>query len=418
LAVVAVACSGGGGDGATETDDDAERNAIPGSNVLGEPIDQVTQTPGSLEEGVESGLRAVLESRGNPEAFPEDMPASVDPAQIFPGGPPPDGIPAIENPKFAPASDIDFLEGDEPVLAIEVDGEVRAYPIQIMTLHEIVNDTIAGRGITVTFCPLCNSAVAYERQVGDRVLDFGTSGMLHNSALVMYDRQTESLWDHFTASAIVGELTGSKLEVIPLQTVGWETFRDNNPDALVLTRDTGFEAQMARYGQNPYSGYDDIDGGPNFPVAGSDDDRLRPMERIVTVSSDQLPKDLQAGAKPVAVVQEDLVKQGVLEVDMGGTTLTVWAEPGAASALETGTVRDGRDVGQTGVFVPNADGRQLTFERRGDAFVDKETGSRWNILGEATDGELAGTKLQSIPHLNTFWFAWAAFQPDTEIVDT
>ena len=378
------------------------------TEIFGEPggSDPV-QAVSSPREDVPSAL----DDRFN-ERHPEPL---IDPNDVFSGGPPPDGIASIDDPEFAPASEINFLEDDEPVLVLELDGEVRAYPIQIMTWHEIVNDTVGDTPVTVTFCPLCNSALAYNRQVGERVLEFGTSGLLHNSALVMYDRQTESLWDHFTGKAVIGHLTGTPLEVFPVQTVGWETFRQNNPDALVLTRDTGFDRS---YGENPYSGYDDIEGGPRFANAGEDDGRLRPMERVVTVSSDQLPEELQAGAEPVAVVQEDLVKQGVLEVDMGGTTLTVWAEPGAASALDSGSVADGRDVGQTGVFMPEADGRQLTFERRGNGFVDKETGSRWNILGEATDGELAGTKLQSIPHLNTFWFAWAAFQPDTEIVDT
>ncbi len=134
------------------------------------------------------------------------------------------------------------------MLAIEIDGEARAYPIQIMTWHEIVNDTIAGIPVAISYCPLCNSASAYERRLGGEIVDFGTSGLLYRSALVMYDRQTESLWSHFTGEAVAGELTGERLETVPVSTVAWEDWRDTNPDGLVLSRDTGHRRP---YGQKP-----------------------------------------------------------------------------------------------------------------------------------------------------------------------
>jgi hypothetical protein len=227
--------------------------------------------------------------------------------------------------------------------------------------------------------------------------------MLYNSALVMYDRQTESLWSHFTGEAVIGHLTGAQLEVYPMATVSWADWRDAHPDGLVLSRDTGFDRD---YGKNPYPGYDDVDSSP-FLFEGEVDGRLAAMERVVGIERD---------GEAVAVHLDELDDEGVLEVDVAGTGVVAWVEPGAVSALDSTSVSGGRDVGATGVFVPRAGGRELTFERTDDGFVDDQTGSRWNVLGQAVDGPLEGTALEPVAHFDTFWFAWAAHQPDTGIV--
>jgi len=206
----------------------------------------------------------------------------VDTAEIISGGPPPDGIPPIDEPTFLPTGAVDFLADDEPVLALEIEGDARAYPIQVMIWHEIVNDTVGDTPVSVTYCPLCNTAVAVDRRVGDRVLSFGTSGSLYQSALVMYDRQTESLWSHFTGQAIAGVLTGAELDSYPVATVAWSDWRDAHPDGLVLSRDTGHDRD---YGRNPYPGYDDIDNPP-FLFEGEVDARLAAKTRIVGVGLD------------------------------------------------------------------------------------------------------------------------------------
>ncbi len=145
---------------------------------------------------------SALEDPGNP-AFPAPL---IDLEHLVAGGPPPDGIPPIDHPKFQRADTVDWLEAAEPVLALTVAGETRAYPLQIMTWHEIVNDTVGGEPVAVTYCPLCNSGVAFHRRVNGEVLDFGTSGMLYADNLVMYDRQTQSLWPQLTGQASVGAL--------------------------------------------------------------------------------------------------------------------------------------------------------------------------------------------------------------------
>ncbi|HSM65553.1 MAG TPA: DUF3179 domain-containing protein [Ilumatobacteraceae bacterium] len=331
-------------------------------------------------------------------------PPLVDPDDIRSGGPPPDGIPSIDEPRFLAPDAVDFLAENEPVLAVEVGGDARAYPIQILMWHELVNDTIGGTPVTVSYCPLCNSAVAYDRRVDDLVLEFGTSGRLWNSALVMYDRQTETLWSHFTAQGIVGELTGVKLETLPVATVPWGVWRAANPDGLVLSRDTGFERD---YGRNPYLGYDAADGTP-FLFEGEVDGRYTAMTRMVGVEIDG-----DAVGVPLAALRDD----GVIPAELGGTDLVFFWQTGTASALDANDVADGADVGSTGVFVPEIDGRPLTFTATDDGFADTETGSTWNLFGEAVSGELAGAQLRAVPHVDTFWFAWAAFLPDTEIVD-
>lgn len=320
------------------------------------------------------------------------------------GGPPPDGIPSIDEPTFLTAAEVDFLADNEPVLAVDVGGDARAYPVQILMWHEIVNDTVDGIPVAVTYCPLCNSAVAYDRRVDARVLELGTSGLLWNSALVMYDRQTETLWSHFTGAGIVGELTGTELDTFPVATVPWAVWREANPDGMVLSRDTGFERS---YGRNPYPGYDDVNGEP-FLFEGEIDGRYTAMTRIAGV---------ERGGEALGVPLVTLQAARVVSAELAGTELVFFWAPGTASALDTDEVADGDDIGATGVFVPQLDGRSLTFAARGDRFVDDQTGSTWNLLGQALDGPLAGSSLDAVEHVDTFWFAWSAFRPDTAVVD-
>ena len=382
---MASAC-GSGTDAGT---DDAE------PATAGRPVAQEVSSP---RENVTSALT----SPTHPE-FPDPL-VNVD--EIRSGGPPPDGIPSIDDPRFAAVDEVNFLEDNEPVLALEVDGESRAYPVQILIWHEIVNDTVAGIPVAVTYCPLCNSAIAYDRRLGDRVLELGTSGRLYQSAMVMYDRQTESLWSHFTGVAIVGFLTGEQLQTFPMATVSWATYRDAHPDGLVLTTDTG---EVRRYGENPYPGYDDVNNPP-FLFDGEADDTFAAKERVI---------GFERGDTAFALLTSAALGAGVTAVEAADDDpITVWAQPGTVSALEDLTVDGGRDVGATGVFVNDVDGEALTFSPTpAGGFADAETSSTWNILGEATAGPLAGSRLEAITHVDTFWFAWAAFQPETVIVE-
>ena len=341
---------------------------------------------------------------------PSFPPPLVDPGLIRSGGPPPDGIPPIDDPRFLTVDDVDFLADEEAVILVEVDGLAKAYPVQILIWHEIVNDEFGDVPVTVTYCPLCNSALAFDRRLGDRLLDFGTSGALYQSALVMYDRQTESLWAHFTGRGLVGHFAGAELTFIPAQTVSWVQFREAHPDGLVLSRETG----AARpYGQNPYPGYDFEDADPiGAFFTGEIDRTLAAKARIVGVADD---------GGSFAVRFEDLEVQPVIPVTEDGRNLVVFHRPGLASSLDSVQVDGGRDVGQSGVFEATApDGTRLTFVPAGDpaagTFEDEQTGSTWNVVGQAVAGPLEGSELAAVSHLDTFWFAWATYRPGTVVI--
>jgi hypothetical protein len=332
--------------------------------------------------------------------------ANVDLAELMPGGPPKDGIPAIDHPRYEPPEAArSWLTDRSPVISLLVEDKARAYPLAILLWHEIANDTLDGTPVVVTFCPLCNTALVFGREVDGTVHSFGTTGNLRFSDLVMYDRRTQSWWQQATGEAIVGELTGARLAFLPAQIVSMADFEAAHPDGDVLSRDTGFDRN---YGANPYIGYDIVDQDP-FLFEGVVDGRLPPKERVVTVGD---------GAAAVAFPYSELRKVGVGVWTVAGEEIVVFWAPGTASALDAPSVDDGTDVGATGVFRTTVDGRPLTFVRdggEGAPLRDRETGSTWSITGVATAGELEGSRLDQIAHGDHFWFAWAAFSPSTTI---
>jgi hypothetical protein len=314
-----------------------------------------------------------------------------------------DGIIPIDQPTFETLEEASaWLVENEPVIALDIDGDARAYPLQILTWHEIVNDSVADVPVVVTFCPLCNSALVFDRRLNGEVYDFGTSGWLRHSDLVMWDRTTESLWQQFTGEGIVGELAGEQLGFLPSSIISFADFSEAFPDGIVLSRNTGFGRP---YGQNPYPGYDRIGQDP-FAFIGVPDRRLAAMERVVTVSLDGV--DL---AYPLL----ELLDAGVINDMQGGQDLVVFHVGGTASALDNAVIFRSEDVGATGVFDPNLNGQKLTFIKDGDVIMDEQSGSTWNIVGQAVDGPLAGEQLSPIVHGDHFWFSWAAFRPDTII---
>ncbi len=328
---------------------------------------------------------------------------TIDYSEILSGGPPRDGIPSIDDPQFiTPDAASEWLADNEPVIFLERNGDVRAYPLQVLIWHEIVNDTVGDVPVAVTFCPLCNSALVFERRLDGDVVEFGTSGLLRNSDLIMYDRTTESLWQQFTGNAIVGDAVGTRLTFIPSSLISFADYRAAHPDGKVLSRETGFNRS---YGENPYVGYDTIDQNP-FLFTAPLDERLPPMARVVTVALDKVD---------VAYPLDILAEAGVINDTQGGQDLAIFHTGGTTSALGARVIAEAADVGATGVFDPNLDGQKLTFSKDGDNIVDTETGSSWNILGQAIAGSLAGKQLTPVIHADHFWFSWAAFRPDTII---
>lgn len=245
-------------------------------------------------------------------------------AEILSGGPPKDGIPALSDPEMIPAAQETRIGDREPVITLEIEGAPpRAYPIRYLTWHEIVNDVVGGVPVAVTFCPLCNSGMTFDRRVGGAVLEFGVSGKLRNSDMIMYDRQTESWWQQAIGQGIVGRYTGTELTQLPTWMESWAEFTARNPEGLVMA-----EPDYPRaYGQNPYVSYDS-------------------SHRPFLYSGEMPPHGIPALARVVRVGERAWPVERLREAEAvteAGVTLS-WAA-GQASALDTGVIAQGRDVG-------------------------------------------------------------------------
>jgi hypothetical protein len=270
------------------------------------------------------------------EAWPETdlAKASVDFDEIKEGGPPKDGIPAIDDPVFIRLEESD-LAGSEPVISLVIAGDARAYPLRILVWHEIVNDVVGGVPVTVTYCPLCNTGIVFDRRLDSEVLTFGATGKLRNSDLVMYDRETESWWQQFTGEAIVGARTGERLAWLPARLESFASFRERAPDGLVQVPNS---ETFRAYGITPYAGYDGLEApvlhdGP--PPAG-----IAPLARVVRIGDEAWALDLVRKKGKIPVGDERRIR---------------W-EAGQNSALDRSAIAQGRDVGNVLVERRTADG--------------------------------------------------------------
>lgn len=316
---------------------------------------------------------------------------------------PRDVIPPLDAPTFTSVGEAEFQDR-EPGIVLVVADDARFYPLGMLNLHEVVNDEVGGTFVAVTYCPLCNSAVAFDRRVNGEVLTFGTSGLLRNSDLVMWDRKTESLWQQITGEAIVGELVGTTLEMLPSIIVRFSDFASTHPSGLVLSPDTGI---FGAYGVNPYVGYSSAEAPNPAFFRGEPDDRLPALERVIGVDAGNESK-----AYPFTQMAEIRVFNDVVG---GEPVVVIWGAADTADALDANRVEAGRAIGTGLAFLRTVKGQTLTFVLAAsdeDQYVDAETGSTWNLLGHAVAGPLDGSRLEPAAHTNSFWFAWSAFHPD------
>ena len=223
----------------------------------------------------------------------------------------------------------------------------------------------------------------------------------------MYDRQTQTLWSHFDGQAILGHLEGSRLEYFPTAIVSWGEWRKANPNARVLSRNTGVYSSVS-YNRNPYPGYLDRPGvlSSRF-LAGEVDATLPEKEQIIGVRLE---------GEALAIQRSHLIQQGVLEIDLGTEPITVWHLPGTRSGIDAQNHAESQDVGSVAVFSRTFEGKTLSFERIPTGFRDKTTGSIFNVLGQAISGELEGSRLTQLEFLDTFWFSWSFFEPDSRLL--
>lgn len=327
----------------------------------------------------------------------------VDYSEILVGHPVKNGIPALSNPRMesleAAAA---WLSDRSPVIAVAIESEARAYPLAVLMWHEIANDEIAEIPIAVTFCPLCNSSVSFDRRLNGDLLEFGVSGLLRHSDLIMFDYATESWWQQLTGQGLAGDYAGALLEIVPSHVISFGSFAERHPNGLVLSRETGHHRH---YGRNPYVGYDSNPGQP-FLFPGPVDPRLPlPVAHVLAAVIDGVPV-----AYPFEILRAD----GLINDVVAGLPVVAFYEGGVASALGDAVIDNARDIGTAALYDARLEGITLSFRAKPDgSFQDEETGSIWNSYGEATAGELAGKTLRWINAFPHFWFAWAAFYPDT-----
>lgn len=325
-------------------------------------------------------------------------------SELVYSGIPKDGIPAINRPRFVSIKKAKkWVDDKEPVLVVEINKKARAYPLQILLYHQIVNDTFQGEPILITFCPLCNNGLVLNRKVGNKTLTFGISGLVRKSGLIMFDRQTESLWQQFTGSAIAGNHVTQKLSLdYPTQLIAFSQFTQRYPNGQVLSRDTGFNR---RYGANPYQGYDSIENSPLL-FKDETDPRLPAMERVLNV-----------------VVEDSLIlypfstikSQGIINDVVANNPVVIMHGLGYASPLDQSDISDSTTVPVTSGFERTVGNDVLTFSVDDGKIIDLETNSQWNLFGEAIAGELIGTKLKRVDTGVNFAFASLAFMPDAMI---
>ncbi|MDE0170114.1 MAG: DUF3179 domain-containing protein [bacterium] len=333
---------------------------------------------------------------------------SIDLGELLVGLPmidPRDGIPPIDRPVFESVADASsWLDDRVPGTLVLLGGEARFYPLGILHRHEIVNDEIAGIPVAVTYCPLCNTALTFDRRVDGHVLRFGVSGLLRHSDLVMWDGRTVSLWQQVTGEAIVGTATGTFLQPVPTAIVSFGEFAAAYPDGVSLSRESGLGAS---YVYNPYEGYSTRPAPYPF-YTGEIDPRYRALERVVGVTEGG-----GATAYPFPVISA----LGAVNDSVGGVPVAVFWGGETADALDTRNLSEGRSIGTGLAYLRTVDGQELTFAKEGDLFRDLETSSQWTLLGEAVSGPLAGNRLEIAVHRNEFWFAWGAFYPDGAVYE-
>lgn len=300
--------------------------------------------------------------------------------QGCPGGK--DCIPSIDNPSFVSTDRADWLSQTDKVIGLEINNDSRAYPLDILSRHEIVNDNVGGKPVAVTYCPLCRSAVTHSRQVNGETLEFGVSGKLYNANLIMYDRQTETLWSQISGEAVVGEKVPQKLELVFSSVTDWGEWKKGHPHTKVLSRDTGIYP-VNTYENTAYSGYKNskrVGYGVNKV-----DDRIPSKDIVYGVNT---------GEQSIAVTKKALDRENVVQADTGNKNLLMFKNPSDGSVISLLSNNTNSNV--------TVDKNMLTNPR------DEE----WSLNGEKINRT---SSMRRLPTKEFYWFAWSKFNPQTEL---
>jgi hypothetical protein len=308
----------------------------------------------------------------------------VNPDKLVAGCPGMDCIPSIDNPSFTGADEADWLESGDRVIGVEIGGEAKAYPLRILTAHEIVNDEIGGEPVAVTYCPLCRSGVTYSREVGNRTLEFGVSGKLRNANLIMYDRKTETYWSQIKGKAIIGPLVPKELELEFSSITEWGDWKEGHPDTKLLSRDTGIYP-ASTYTGGQYGGY----AKSNSVGFGVDnvDDRLH---------SKKLVYGIEVGGEAKAYTEDAIRQEKMIEDTLGNRSVVIFESP------DDGTIK---------AFISEDGGAELNLSLREKGLQDAK-GDLWSFEGEKVNGD---GELEGLTPKGFYWFAWSKFNPETQL---
>jgi len=311
-----------------------------------------------------------------------------------------DTTPPLDAPIYAAIKSVNWLHDDDSVIALEMNGEWRAYPLAMLVNHQIVNDIMQGIPIAVTYCPLCNSAVVFNRRVGDHVLRFGVSGATRNNGFLMWDDYTQSWWQQFTGEAIMGAYMGTRLEVLPSKIVTWSAYTKWHTMGRVLVADKN-QGQLA-YSPEKIAWFGSIDPAPYIdkPL----DKRLPPKERVLATILEG-----SAVAYPFSL----LTASGVINDVIGDQAVAAFWQ--SAHLEKDNAIEPSQDTGMAVLFYRVVNGQTLTFVQQADTIIDTETGSTWTIFGEAVKGPLKNTRLEQVSGSAYYWFAWINSYPETRL---
>lgn len=321
-------------------------------------------------------------------------------------------FPAIDYPDFINKEEaLNSFYKHEPVIAISINNMSKAYPLNMLTMHEISNDSLGGVPILPTYCPLCNSSIVYDRRLKhnskDYLLEFEVSGMLRNSDMIMADNKTETWWQQLTGTGLVGKLAGAHLTVIPSMVISVKDFFERYPDGKILSPNIDSPAKE-KYGKNPYIEYDSKFNLPytSFFDFQKIDSRLTPMERVVNIEGENGYK-----VYPFSAIS----KKGIINDNYDGKNIVIFYRKKTISVLDKSDIKESKLVGSATVFSSEINGKKLDFKKKKDHFIDIQTKSIWDITGHCIAGSYLNKQLTPIIHSNHFAFAWLAFYPESII---
>jgi len=316
-----------------------------------------------------------------------------------------DAIEPIDKPRFWNTRTArTFIDGREPVIAFAANGDVRAYPLQVLLWHEVVNDVVGGEPVAVTYCPRTNTWRVFDRRVVNATVRFGVSGNVRNGGLLMWDTLTQTWWQQLNGEAVVGDLTGIRLETRPSLLVSYSDFQRAFPDGRVLS--TEWPVVHGSYGTTPYPGYDSRQI-PSMYFSGRLDARLPATRRVLAMAVD---------GDALAVDLDRLVQQRTINISLGDRPVVAVWFPGTVSVLDQTEIRHSRDTGTAMAYERKVGERTLSFDATAEGFKDRETGSTWNLWGHGIRGPMQGARLSPMVHSNSLWFSWVGTYPETRLL--